>query len=461
NDTGVFAFDSHATGRWAHGPDADQTRIASFGFENQSGLFIEMTIKMASEDADDIPLEQGAIYEFWFVWHATQDAFTAAGHSRTSSQFFIEKADTDHDDIPDPDEQSWGTDPNDNDTDDDGLSDGWEAYWEVQNGSKQSPIYYDPTEYDTDGDGINDALEDYDLDGIDSLREAAEGTSPFSEDTDNDGLSDGDELDIYGTDPLLADTDGDVLSDGEEVAQDRDPLKASLNIPYTDFHQGAVDGAITPGEYRSKFTDINHTKITANWEHDGELLYIALVSNTTGWLSFGWSKEPIVGAGTFQMKTMDLVIGRVMSGSLLEITDHHGTSNWTHSPELDFNQIERAKGLDNGYTTTIEFALRLKSDDVEEDVPLETGQSYFLALAYGLYDELGLHDGVTRETVQFYIAVPIGPETPSDEEKEFNPLDPFDLTEQLDLLTAAFLIIAGFSGIGIMIITLYTSKRVL
>ena len=36
-------------------------------------------------------------------------------------------------------------------------------------------------------------------------------------DSDNDGLSDGDELNIYGTDPFNPDSDGDGYSDGDEV----------------------------------------------------------------------------------------------------------------------------------------------------------------------------------------------------------------------------------------------------
>lgn len=36
-------------------------------------------------------------------------------------------------------------------------------------------------------------------------------------DTDNDGLTDDDEVNVYGTDPTLADTDGDTLSDGDEI----------------------------------------------------------------------------------------------------------------------------------------------------------------------------------------------------------------------------------------------------
>ena len=40
------------------------------------------------------------------------------------------------------------------------------------------------------------------------------GTGP---DTDGDGLSDGEEVKLYGTDPLDSDSDGDGLSDGDEL----------------------------------------------------------------------------------------------------------------------------------------------------------------------------------------------------------------------------------------------------
>ncbi len=42
-------------------------------------------------------------------------------------------------------------------------------------------------------------------------------------DTDSDGLSDYDELNIYSTSPYLEDTDGDGLKDGEEVKAGTDP----------------------------------------------------------------------------------------------------------------------------------------------------------------------------------------------------------------------------------------------
>ena len=43
-------------------------------------------------------------------------------------------------------------------------------------------------------------------------------------DTDDDGLTDYDELMIHGTDPLVADTDGDSLGDGAEIALGTDPF---------------------------------------------------------------------------------------------------------------------------------------------------------------------------------------------------------------------------------------------
>lgn len=43
-------------------------------------------------------------------------------------------------------------------------------------------------------------------------------------DTDGDGLSDYDEIYVYGTSPYLADTDSDGISDYDEIVQNTDPL---------------------------------------------------------------------------------------------------------------------------------------------------------------------------------------------------------------------------------------------
>jgi len=72
-------------------------------------------------------------------------------------------------------------------------------------------------ELDSDGDGLTDYEEIY-----------IYGTDPFNPDTDGDGLTDYEEVMIYGTDPLNPDTDGDGYLDGEEVLHGYNPLGEGL-----------------------------------------------------------------------------------------------------------------------------------------------------------------------------------------------------------------------------------------
>ncbi len=50
------------------------------------------------------------------------------------------------------------------------------------------------------------------------------GTPPAAADSDGDGLTDDEEVNVHGTDPLVFDTDGDEVGDGDEVANGTDPL---------------------------------------------------------------------------------------------------------------------------------------------------------------------------------------------------------------------------------------------
>ena len=65
---------------------------------------------------------------------------------------------------------------------------------------------------------------DSDDDGLTDGEEIALGTDPFDPDTDDDGLTDGEEVEIHGTDPLDPDTDDDGLNDGDEIALGTDPF---------------------------------------------------------------------------------------------------------------------------------------------------------------------------------------------------------------------------------------------
>lgn len=99
---------------------------------------------------------------------------------QNDSILFGQPIDTDKDGLPDVREKELGTDPNNPDTDGDGLTDGQEVL-----------VYH---------------------------------TNPLKSDTDGDGLSDGDEVLVWKTDPLNPDTDGDGYPDGEEVQSGYNPL---------------------------------------------------------------------------------------------------------------------------------------------------------------------------------------------------------------------------------------------
>ena len=114
------------------------------------------------------------------------------------------------------------------DPDADGLSICGELFYET-----------DPNDADTDDDGLNDGDEvnvhgtsptvaDTDGDGLsDGVEVNTHGTNPTVADTDGDGLSDGAEVNTHATDPLDPDTDDDGLSDGDEVnVHGTDPLDA-------------------------------------------------------------------------------------------------------------------------------------------------------------------------------------------------------------------------------------------
>jgi hypothetical protein len=121
--------------------------------------------------------------------------------------------DTDHDGLPDGEEIAHGSSPLADDTDGDGLTDGDEVH----------RFGTDPLNKDSDGDGLTDMEEvrlgtsptrmDTDGDNLNDNVELAHGTDPLNRDTDGDGIPDGLETT---SSPLLRDTDGDGLADADE-----------------------------------------------------------------------------------------------------------------------------------------------------------------------------------------------------------------------------------------------------
>ncbi len=239
--------------------------------------------------------------------------------------------DSDGDGLTDGDEVNiHGTDPTLSDTDGDGISDGQEINTDGTDPldscsnvggtpvpasdcdadglslAQETTEGTDPDNPDSDGDGINDGQEvntdgtdpldscssvggtplptsDCDADGLTLDEETTAGTDPDNPDTDGDGISDGQEVNTDGTDPLdscssnggtpatasdcdadglsLAqettegtdpdnpDTDGDGISDGQEVNTDgTDPLDSCSSVGGTPLPTDDCDGDGNPNQ---------------------------------------------------------------------------------------------------------------------------------------------------------------------------------------------------------------------
>jgi hypothetical protein len=80
-----------------------------------------------------------------------------------------------------------------------------------------------------DSSNPNDAKLDSDNDGLINLQEYLNGGDPLNPDSDNDGITDGDEFFVYRTDLNDGDSDDDDMLDGYEVANGLDPLSYDRN----------------------------------------------------------------------------------------------------------------------------------------------------------------------------------------------------------------------------------------
>ena len=163
--------------------------------------------------------------------------------------------DSDGDGLLDLEEIQLGTDRYDNDTDSDGMPDGWEIRYMLNatgndagddpdsDGLSNLEEYHhgtSPRDNDTDSDGMPDGWEvanaldplnddaqgDVDSDGLSNLQEYEHETDPCDNDTDGDGMADGWEVQ-FGLNPLVVDADGDCDTDGlsniDEYQRGTDP----------------------------------------------------------------------------------------------------------------------------------------------------------------------------------------------------------------------------------------------
>ncbi|MEW5849103.1 MAG: hypothetical protein AB2A00_09820 [Myxococcota bacterium] len=176
----------------------------------------------------------------------------------------VPDVDRDGDGMVDTHEILVGLDPDDNDMDDDGLSDGEE---DRNRNGHVDPWETDPRRADSDCDGLLDSEEDLDHDGQQGPGE----TSPLARDTDGDLLPDGMERGVTvnpdpvgcpsftpdsdprtTTNPVRSDTDADGINDGiEDVDHDGSRWEAE-----TDPQDADTDGDTLPDG--DEDTNANH-----------------------------------------------------------------------------------------------------------------------------------------------------------------------------------------------------------
>jgi len=210
--------------------------------------------------------------------------------------FWILEHDCDEDELFSRTEFELGTPPNNPDADSDNLTDGAEVNY----------YFTDPLNSDSDSDlmpdgwevqyGLNplfnDSQQDDDTDELSALDEYLAGTSPLTNDTDSDGLSDSAELRIYGTSPILSDTDSDQMPDGWEV-------QYSLNPLFDDSHLDPdMDDLNNLLEYRIGtspiLADSDADGYLDSWEYyngfdpmDPNVGFIQYFVSILGWLGLG------------------------------------------------------------------------------------------------------------------------------------------------------------------------------
>ncbi|MBO4650685.1 MAG: cellulose binding domain-containing protein [Clostridiales bacterium] len=128
------------------------------------------------------------------------------------------KSDTDGDYLSDYLEQELGTNSHKKDTDEDHVIDSIEVFF----------LQTDPLNPDSDDNGVIDGYEDFDSDGLTNDNEMTGATLFYKADTDEDRLLDGEEINVYGTDPINDDTDDDGISDYEEIMMGTNPLSPDV-----------------------------------------------------------------------------------------------------------------------------------------------------------------------------------------------------------------------------------------
>ncbi len=209
---------------------------------------------------------------------------TPVNHLSESSVVWV---DSDGDGLSDEDEVLYGTNIEEEDSDFDGIID-----------SIELSIGYLPNNPDSDDNGIPDGQEDFDKDGITNSLETINGTCLYLTDSDFDDIDDYDEIYVYGTDPNREDSNDDGILDG-------DALKLGFNPQSLDSDQNGI-----PDKDEKTYQEIN-LQISEDAERQG-VSSVEIKGNFTNLIASTTTIEDVYGKDVYSSE-IEAIVGGLVS----------------------------------------------------------------------------------------------------------------------------------------------------
>lgn len=202
--------------------------------------------------------------------------------------------------------------------------------------------------------------------------------------------------------------------EGNEIV---DNITVVYEKPYI---QGELDGVVTDGEYRASYS-LDDGNFMIYWDFEDDVWKVALMVNTTGWVSLGLDPSS-------QMMDSDMIIGWVDDEGRVFIIDAFSTEAvGPHPPDTELGGIDDI--IDFGGTeadgwTTIEFTRETNSTDTYDRNVFE-GQVLDIIWGYSGSDEFSAYHNTHRGTVQDFNFT-IDKDIPVDDDDDDDDIKPPD-----------------------------------
>jgi hypothetical protein len=165
-------------------------------------------------------------------------------------------------------------------------------------------------------------------------------------------------------------------------------ISVIYEIPYVP---GELDGVVTEGEYRASHS-LDDGNFMIYWDFEDDIWKMALVVNTTGWVSIGMDPS-------MQMQNSDMIIGWVDDEGRVYVIDAFSTGAvGPHPPDTELDGMDDIIDFGGSETdgwTTIEFTRATNSTDMYDKDVFE-GQIMDIMWGYSGTDEFSSYHDTHR-----------------------------------------------------------------